>query len=185
MSIEVEVFPTKFPEFTLAQVEGKMRDLASCRPSLCVTADSQLLTTNVEGITTIDRGVLYFVPFGCRSLTLSIWDIDGSELDHFRNHIHKIPIDQLKQIALQNARIGVYFNLDSKMARGPFETSMMLLLAVALAKLTDGLVVLPDHPVENVPQGGYQWYEIMELFRKYDRHPIEPMVTRELKGDID
>lgn len=185
MSIEVEVFPTQFREFSLAQVEGEMRNMASYRPNLNVTADDQLLTTNVEGITTIDRGVMYFVPFGCRSLTLSIWDVDGSELDHFRDHIRNIPTDQFKSIALKNAEIGVYFNIDSKMARGPLETSMMLLLAATLAKLTDGLIVLPDHSVENVPQGGYQWYEIMELFKKYGRHPIEPIVTRELKVDID
>jgi len=175
MSIDVEVFPARMPELTVAEVEKCMRDLSSCRASLGITESDILLKPIGDSKTSIDLEGLYFVPFGCRSLTLNIRDLENMYLEYIPESTRRIPIAELKQLAEQNAKVGIYFNLDSKMGRGRSETSLLLLLAAALAKLTDGLVILPDHPVENIPQGGYWWHEIMERFKAYDGVAIEPM----------
>jgi len=184
MSIDVEVFPAHFTELTLSQVEACMRELGACRPSLGITRNEVLLAACADGTTSIEPDGLYYVPFGCRSLTLNIHDLTYTDFSHFRYNAERIPIEALKRLAEQNAKVGFYFNLDSKMARGRDETSLLLLLAASLAKLTDGLIILEDHPVENVPQGGYWWHEIMERFQSFDGVAIEPQIALGLRLDV-
>jgi len=61
----------------------------------------------------------------------------------------------------------------------------MLAVAASLAKFTDGLVLLADHPIENVPRGGYRWNEIIEKIESYDGSPIEPRIKRSLPFDTE
>ncbi len=109
-----------------------------------------------------------------RSLFLYVWKNDGNQLYFLEGQANNVSQSDLETVADENEAVGYHFNLESAMGRTEEEPFVMLAVAASLAKLTNGLILLADHTIENVPRGGYRWNEIVERIESYDGIPIEP-----------
>ncbi len=120
-----------------------------------------------------------------RSLFLYVWHNDENQLYFLEGQADNLSRLDLERIANRNESVGYHFNLDSKMGRTEEECFATLAVAASLAKFTDGLILLADHPIENVPRGGYRWNEILEKIESYEGSPIEPTIKKTLPFDTE
>lgn len=180
MSIDISVFPTEWNGLTVDALEQCIRDLSVCRPELEIGDNDVLIEALPQGDCTIQMDGLYIVPFGCRALSCFMIESEENEFDYLSSSVHNISKSDLRSLATKQEKLGFYFYIVSRMGRGHKESSMMLLLAASLAKLTSGLVVMEDHSVENVPRGSYWWNEIMDKMAVYDGNPIDPVIRGSL-----
>jgi len=182
LSIELYVFPTIDCKIAITELDKSVRSILGTRLNAETLPEQLVLGSSSSSELCFDGS--FQITMG-RSLFLYMWRNDENQLYFLEGHANNLSQFDLKTIANQNEAVGYHFNLDSKMGRTEDECFAMLAVAASLAKLTDGLVLLADHPFENVPRGGYRWNEIIDKIDSFDGSPIEPTIKRSLPFDTE
>ena len=164
MSIEVYVFPTTHRKIEIGELEDSAKALLASRLPCETLPDQLILSKPLSSELCVDGS--FQITMG-RSLFLYMWQNDENQLYFLEGQASNISRADLEMVARQNESVGYHFNLDSKMGRFENECFVMLSVAASLAKLTNGLVLVADNPIENLQIGGY-WADqvvqkIMEL----------------------
>lgn len=182
MSIEIHVFPTIDRRTTTAELDMSVRSMLGHRLNTVNLPDNIIVGQSPDGELKI--GDSCKITLG-RSLFLYMWPNDENQLYFLEGQAKNVSQADLETIANRNELVGYHYNLDSKMGRTEVECLAMLSTAASLAKFTNGLVLLADHAIQNVPRGGYSWEQIVEKIGSYDGNPIEPTMKRSLPSETE